>query len=119
MNPIWLHSDFIDSYSQFIIRTLLPLKDRCGSALRFLISVEIEACIMEKDVQALSVNGAKILTKFPSDIHVLPNRLGPNLLSLIRTQPYNNSLPLMLMDQFQLIQKFQVYLVIFLSIRFL
>ena len=30
MNPIWLHSDFIDSYSQFIIRTLLPLKDRCG-----------------------------------------------------------------------------------------
>ena len=44
--------------------------------------------------------------------------LGPNLLSLIRTQPYNNSLPLMLMDQFQLIQKFQVYLVIFFICTF-
>ena len=32
----------------------------------------------------------------------------------IDTQPYNNSLPQMLMDQFQLIQKLQVYLVIFL-----
>ena len=29
MNPIWLHFDFIDSYSQFMIRTLLPLKDMC------------------------------------------------------------------------------------------
>ena len=33
-------------------------------------------------------------------------------------QSYNNSLPLMLMDQFQLIQKLQVYLVIFLSVHF-
>ena len=30
------------------------------------------------------------------------------------SQPFNNSIPLMLMDQFQLIQKLQVYLVIFL-----
>ena len=33
-------------------------------------------------------------------------------------QPYDNSLPLMLMDQFQLIQFAQVYLVIFLSVHF-
>ena len=29
MNPIRLYFDFIEPYSQFIIRTLLPLKDMC------------------------------------------------------------------------------------------
>ena len=30
MNPIRLQLDFIEPYSKFIIRTLLPLKDMCG-----------------------------------------------------------------------------------------
>ena len=34
MNPIWLHFDFIDSYSQFMFGTLLPLKDMCEKQLQ-------------------------------------------------------------------------------------
>ena len=55
----------------------------------------------------LLTDATKLNSKF---IVKFQNKCFWNFVSSFYPQPYNNSLPLMLMDQFQLIQKLQVYL---------